>query len=215
MKSLRSSSALRHRFVHRRRHLALAALALILVVPMALAVDGNEISDFEETVFRAVNELPDLLYWPLWPFMQFGNLLVVPVLAVVTLVLGRLRLTGAILAVGALKLLVEDAVKAWVVRERPASVVADVIRRGDTASAGQAFVSGHAIIVVGLATVLHPYLSRRLRIVVWTLAFLVCFGRMYAGAHFPLDVIGGSLIGFALGSVLNFALGLPARTRNG
>ena len=193
--------------------MALAAVAAALVVPMALAVDGNEVSEVERSVFRAINDLPDLLYRPLWPFMQLGNLLVVPAAVILALLRKWLRPALAIAVLGPVKLWLEDIIKSWVFRERPGSVLQEVMLRGDTPSGGQAFVSGHAIIVVGIVTILHPYLTRTWRIVAWVLAFLVCFGRVYSGAHFPLDVIGGGLVGVTLGCLLNFIVGTPGNRR--
>ena len=209
MSWLRSTSRQRA-FVRRPRDLVIAAVALASLVPMSLAVDGNEISDLEETLFHAINDLPDFLYWPLWPFMQLGNLIVIPIAALAVALLRWFRAAGAILALGALKLWIEDVIKSWVFRERPASVVSEVVLRGDSSSAGQAFVSGHAILAAGVATILHSYLGRKGRIVAWALVFLVCFGRVYAGAHFPLDVIGGAAVGVALGCILNFIVGVPS-----
>lgn len=198
-------------FARNPRFLVYAAGLLLALVPMALIVDGNEVPSAELSVFRSINDLPDILYNPLWPFMQLGNLIFVPVVALVALLLRHFRLAFALLAVGAAKLLLEDVVKSWVFRERPGSVVEEVALRGDTPSAGQAFVSGHAVLAVGIATLLFPYLGRRWRVVVCTLAALVCFGRVYSGAHFPLDVIGGGFLGAAIGCVLNFSFETPQR----
>jgi membrane-associated phospholipid phosphatase len=199
------------RFERRPIYLLYAAVALLLLVPMSLAVDGNEISDAEQAVFEMINGLPAFLYWPLWPFMQLGNLLVVPLAAIVAAGFRQWRLAVAILAAGGLKLFLEDVLKSLVFRERPGSVVSDVILRGDTNAAGQAFVSGHAVIVMALVTLVWPYLNRRWRIVAAALGALVAVARVYAGAHFPLDVIGGSLLGFAIGCILNVVVETPAR----
>jgi hypothetical protein len=37
----------------------------------------------EEAVFLAINSLPDFLYVVIWPFMQYGVFLTIPVLAVI------------------------------------------------------------------------------------------------------------------------------------
>lgn len=45
-------------------------------------------------MFDAVNSLPDALYIVIWPFMQFGVFLTIPVLIVVALILRRVRLAS-------------------------------------------------------------------------------------------------------------------------
>jgi undecaprenyl-diphosphatase len=94
-------------------------------------------------------------------------------------------------------------------------VIDDVVRRGDASAAGEAFVSGHAIIAFSLAVLLTPYLTRRWRIAAWALAAGVCVGRVYVGAHLPLDVVGGAAIGCAVGAVLDLVLGPWRRTKPG
>ena len=83
---------------------------------------------------------------------------------------------------------------------QPASVLSDVIVR-DVLTAGQAFVSGHAVIAVGLALILQSYVSQKWRIVMWIAATLVCLGRIYLGAHLPLDVVRRALAGWPIGSL--------------
>ena len=109
------------------------------------------VSDVEEDVFRAVNDLPEFLYPVLWPVQQLGALVVGPIVAVVALIARKPRLAIAALVVTALKLLSERVVKSLVSRQRPGTSVGDINDRGDVSLAGESFVSGHAVLAAALA----------------------------------------------------------------
>ena len=183
----------------------------MLLVVSFLVRDGEPLS-WELPVFDAINGLPDWLYRPLWLFMQFGNFLIVPIAVVALLLFRKWKPALAVLIFGAGKYLSERAVKAVIVRHRPAQIVDEVVLRGAPA-VGRGYLSGHVIVAVGLATVLSPWLGRRSMMVVWSLAGLVCFGRIYVGAHLPLDVVGGAALGWILGSLLNAAVAPQAQTK--
>ena len=68
---------------------------------------------------------------------------------------------SAALLVTVLKLVSERAVKAVVSRERPGtSIGPDIELRGDVHVTGESFVSGHAVLVAGLAGVVTPVPAR-------------------------------------------------------
>ena len=105
----------------------------------------------------------------------------------------------------------ERVVKAAVTRERPAtSIGPDVNRRGDVSITGEAFVSGHAVLVAALAMIVAPYLRGRWRWVPWIVVALVMITRVYVGAHNPLDVICGVGLGLGIGGLINLVVGVPA-----
>jgi undecaprenyl-diphosphatase len=175
----------------------------------------------ESRVFHAVNGAPEWLYPVLWGPMQLGNLVVGAVVALAVALLGRHpKVAVAALAAVGLKLVVEriirDRLTADLDRQRPGTSQVDAILRGDVPVSGHSFPSGHVILVAALAAVLTPMLPRRWSVLPWAAVGLVAVGRVYVGAHNPLDVTAGLGIGLTVGSLLDVALGdehhHPSRT---
>jgi membrane-associated phospholipid phosphatase len=196
-------------FVRRRADVigGLAGLALLAVCG-TIARSGT-VGPMEQRAFRAINALPDGVE-PVMNGAQFlGILAVGPVVAVVAAILRRWRLAAAALIVTAGKLAAERLVWEVVQRDRPGVTEPVVHVRGDTAAAGLSFVSGHVVLVTGLACVITPYLRGRWRVLPWAAVVLVGFARIYLGAHNPLDVLGGFGLGLALGAATNLIVGTP------
>jgi undecaprenyl-diphosphatase len=183
-----------------------AALAVLLVSNKL--VNRNHIDELEIDAFRLVNDLPGVLYRPAWLVMQLGDVLVVPVLAGVAALTRRYRLAVNLAVAGFGCYFLAILVKSLVDRGRPSQYLPDINPHGPAAT-GLGYVSGHAAVAVALASVASPYLSRRARRVAWTLATVVCLSRVYVGVHWPLDVIGGAAVGFAVGAVVHLILGAP------
>ena len=201
----------RDHFVRRPVDAVSAAIALVVLALAMVAVRDGSVSEVERSVFRSVNDLPSALYPALWPFQQLGAVLVGPLLAIVAFALRQVRLGIALLLATVAKLGLERVVKEVVFRARPGtSIGADIHARGTVSLHGPSFVSGHAVLVAALASLIAPYLHGRWRVLPWAIVAIVMLTRVYVGAHNPLDVIGGAALGIVIGSCLNLIVGVPA-----
>ena len=101
------------------------------------------------------------------------------------------------LVVGATDLLCHRALKPLVHRARPERAgVGAVLRAGSHGVYG--FPSNHAANMFAGAAFLSP-LYPSLSVAFFAGAAVIAYSRVYVGAHFPLDVVGGGLVGMILG----------------
>ena len=190
-------------------------LALSGLVIFALSVAGarhSYIHPTEQRVFRAVNHLPDWLYGPLWLPMQLGNLVVGTAAGLaVAWWEGEWRIAVGVVAAMALKLVSERLVRKRTagfadVRQRPGACQPGAILRGDVPPKGASFPSGHVILVAAIACVVVTDLPTAAALVPFGLTLLVMLGRVYVGAHNPLDVTAGLGAGLLVGGVIDLVL---------
>jgi undecaprenyl-diphosphatase len=201
--AIRPATIYRHPGDLLRVGLGIAVLGLAFLVARR-----GELSVFEIDVFRLVNDLPALIYVPVWAVMQLGNGIAIFVLAAAAALARRFRMARDMLIAAGAASLATSLFKTWVGRERPGGLpVGAVLHEGILG--GNGFVSGHSAVAAALATAAAPYLSRRLRRVAWALAVTVGIARVYVGAHLPLDVVGGLLVGWISGSLVHYAFGVP------
>lgn len=96
--------------------------------------------------------------------------------------------------------LVVEAIKAIIRRSRPFHRITNTRVVGYRAG-GRSFPSGHTSQVFFLAILLIQYFHLNMGsiCVLYALALLVGITRMYVGAHYPRDVLGGIILGSAWG----------------
>ncbi|MFP5308119.1 MAG: lysylphosphatidylglycerol synthase domain-containing protein [Actinomycetes bacterium] len=181
--------------------------ALVVAWMTAMALLGADVDPLERNVFRLVNELPDEIEPMLWLVMQLGSITAVPVVALVAAWRRRPRLARDVAAAGVLAYGLAWALKQLITRPRPGELLLDVLLRGGHAGLG--YPSGHSAVAAVLATVLAPHLPRVARRWSWVLVVLVGVGRIYVGAHLPLDVVGGWALGWLIGSAWLLLVGSP------
>ncbi|MEU8801079.1 lysylphosphatidylglycerol synthase domain-containing protein [Spirillospora sp. NPDC048819] len=162
----------------------------------------------EAGVFRLVNHLPGWLFRPVDIVMQTGALGAVAATAAAALAARRVRLAADLALGGTAAWLLAKLIKDLADRGRPGALLSEVVLRG-AHEGGLGFVSGHAAVAAALATVAAAHVRRPVRWMLWTVAVAVAVGRVYVGAHFPLDVVAGAALGWAIGGAVHLVRGTP------
>ncbi len=187
---------------------------MIVLVASIVGARRAFIPAWEMRIFRVVNGLPAWLFFVLWLPMQLGNLVVgTSVGLVIAWWAGELDVAAGVVAAMLLKLVTERVVRhemaAYLqVRQRPGTSEPGAVLRGnDVPSKGPSFPSGHVILVAAVACLVAPLLPAWAVWVAFGLTLLVIIGRVYVGAHNPLDVLAGLGAGLVLGGVMTALFG--------
>ncbi|RPI22894.1 MAG: phosphatase PAP2 family protein [Actinobacteria bacterium] len=134
------------------------------------------------------------------------------------LVVGALQATlggepgkgGRTAATGAAAWVVAKALKRQIRRGRPGDHEGGATLRMGAADEGLGFPSGHAAVAVTVAVSLAAGRGRLPATLAIALLGVVGAGRVYVGAHYPLDVVGGWGLGLVLSALSAPAPGAPS-----
>lgn len=94
--------------------------------------------------------------------------------------------------------LVEWIIKPLVARIRPSEAIGAIIV--GTAKNDFSFPSGHATIAFAMAAVLTSY-EPKYAWLFYALACCISLSRVFLGAHYPLDIIAGGVLGWGIGTL--------------
>ena len=185
--------------------LALFILIAILVSPKVgfnnATSNNSPINKADSSAFLNINNshyqaFNKVMIW----LTNYGREIFWPVAIILLFVFGGWigKKTAVIIAISMLVLVpLGELAKDIVARPRPVIPASDFLISADKE---YAFPSGHAVIVsAGAAGALMLFRGTPRRDVVSAIlvieAALVCISRVYVGGHYPLDVIGGILLG--------------------
>lgn len=190
-----------------RRAVAVGVVLAAITTPLAMrGVPGA----VEVAVFRWFNDPPGVLGFVLRcldPLLRPAGLTLVVIAALAALAVLRpadvWRLVLSAAAAATVAYVVVHALKRVVDRGRPPAYLDDVLVHGYPVDPrGSGFPSSHTAVTVALVVGAWPWLSRPWRVLGIVTATVIGLDRMYVGAHFPLDIVGGLGIGLAAGGIV-------------
>jgi membrane-associated phospholipid phosphatase len=198
-----------------RRWLGPTALVVFLLFAIdTYLVVANDVLPFDVPIARFVQGLN---WGPVVYPMELINAsagiwqVLIGAVAVVGLFVFERR-AGWLMLIGSISSLLDNIIKLIISRQRPPADLVHIL----SPATGFSYPSGHAVFFTWMsfmiAVSIAPKLRPTLRPVLWILAALVivltCISRVWAGDHWPSDVLGGVLLGVGWSA---FVLWLPER----
>ena len=198
-----------------RRWLGPAALVVFILFAIdTYLVVANDVLPFDVPIATFIQQLN---WGPLVYPMQLINAsagiwqVLLGVIAVIALFVLERR-AGWLMLIGSISSLWDNVIKLVISRQRPPADLVHIL----SPTTGFSYPSGHAVFFTWMcfmiAVSLAPKIRPSFRPVLWIAAVIIivltCIARVWAGAHWPSDVIGGVLLGIGWSA---FVLWLPER----
>ena len=187
-----------------KKNILLIVMSIVLFIILAIAINADILSGFESWVyFESVEHMSDILTNILIFITNFGGPIGISLICITIFLIPKLRnkLGLPVSIAVSTSFILNIILKLIFARERP-----DILRLVTENS--YSFPSGHAMINMALYTVLIIYAykfikSKRIKypliIAMMLLVIARGFTRIYLGVHYAGDIIGGWLLGFAIG----------------
>lgn len=190
------------------RYVVIALLGFIaLVLSTIQAGDVGTLDSIEKPLFNFVNNMPTFLLPFLFLITQLGSFFSLIFWSALAYALGKLRLLISVLTSGLLAWIVAKFMKSIIGRGRPGEFIENIISLSSEVFSGNGFPSGHSALVAACVFALYYHIDRRYRKYFIWIIILVGFSRIYIGAHFPMDVVGGWALGMFIAAIVSLAIG--------
>ena len=162
---------------------------------------------FDQTLFHLINTgIANPLFDVVMPFITDVKHFIPVYILLIGFLLwkggseGRWAALLLLVSIGIADPLNSRVLKEQIARERPCRELSDV-RLLVNCGGGKSFPSSHAVNNFA-ALVIFFWFFRRYAWIWFVFAALISFSRIYVGVHYPLDILGGALIGILIGAIV-------------
>ncbi len=184
---------------------------VVLLLSTLQAIDAGLFDSIERPIFDSVNSLPKVFDGVMYAVTQLGGAGSLLFWMAGAWFLINRRAAYIVGASGITGWYFAKIFKSIIGRGRPEALLDTLNLFADKQLGGFGFPSGHSTFVAACATVLYYQVERRYRKYLLFAVLAVGISRMYLGAHFPLDVIGGWALGAFIGSLICLIFGVSSK----
>ncbi len=185
--------------------------ALIFLITCLQVLSKGLFDSVERPIFYFFNSLPHSLHGVMYGITQFGSLASLPIWIAVGWYLINRRGALSVVYAGVLAWILAKVAKTLVHRGRPHDLLHQVYLFTSEKFHGFGFPSGHATFSAACATILYYQVPKKYRKYLLLMVLLVGISRMYLGAHFPLDIVGGWALGAFIGASVAMIYGISKK----
>lgn len=177
---------------------SLLAIFVFLAVSLIWTI-GQTIDVWVFMLFNMRGKRSPSLDWLMLAITQLGNFIFAMILSSVLFLFGNHTLAYELILGTMVLGLIVATMKFLIHRTRPFIKLQNIRIIGSRAS-GQSFPSGHTSQAFFLATILSNYYAIGMySFAFYLIATFVGITRIYIGMHYPRDVLGGAMVGTAMG----------------
>lgn len=187
-------------------HIAYALICIPLFILTAAIANGGA-GPIETAIFTTFNSLNDNFYLFFGIIDLFGAIGMVVIVSIIVALTKRYATALKILIAGFAAYYAAYEIKLLDIRARPGALLETANVRDTYSIDTLGFPSGHAAVATVLAFTAYQYMPKKWHRPITLLAVLVGVSRLFMGVHFPMDLLGGFLIGLFFASIVEFALG--------
>ena len=162
----------------------------------------------DRNIFFSINKkLSNSLFDFIMPIITDEGNWILPILILIFWLLffnkvkGRIVLSIIILALGINDYVCASILKPYFTRLRPSHEILEYINLLISKGGRWSLPSNHASNMFALATIIGYFYSKT-KWVIYFLAILVSFSRVYVGVHYPFDLVMGAFIGYSISWVI-------------
>lgn len=166
---------------------------------------------FERPIFNFFNSLPSGLYDLMYAITQLGSLASLIVFCSFAWYKVSRRAAITVAGAGVTAWFLAKVAKVLAHRGRPGELLPHIHLFSGEHFGGYGFPSGHSTLSAACVAVLYYQVPRKYRKYLLLTVLLVGISRIYLGAHFPLDVVGGWALGALIGALTVTIFGVSNR----